>query len=148
MRKKEIVELGVIGVCLIALLPGIMNIINRAKKAKPKITANKTVVLKNVSSIGAHGGDRIIFRKLQEETINLKVRRDPFVAGPAEQVEEVSVSGLTLSAIIWDKDNPIAIINEKISKIGDKIGTNKIVEIKQDRVILNDGTKDFELKLP
>ena len=48
---------------------------------------------------------------------------------------------------MWDKEKPIAIINGEIIKVGDNVGGNIVVDIKQDRVILNDGAKDFELKL-
>lgn len=46
---------------------------------------------------------------------------------------------------MWDKEKPLAIINDAIVKIGDKVSGNIIVDIKQDKVILNDGTNDFEL---
>jgi hypothetical protein len=55
--------------------------------------------------------------------------------------------GLTINGILWDKKNPLAIINERIVKIGDKIDGNTVVGIEQDRVILNDGSKDIELLL-
>jgi len=55
--------------------------------------------------------------------------------------------GFTINGILWDKKNPLAIINERIVKIGDKIDGNTVVNIKQDRVILNDGSKDIELLL-
>jgi len=54
---------------------------------------------------------------------------------------------LTINGVLWDKKNPLAIINERIVKIGDKIDGNTVVGIEQDRVILNDGSKDIELLL-
>ena len=54
---------------------------------------------------------------------------------------------LTINGILWDKKNPLAIINEKIVKIGDKIDGNTVVDIEQDRAILNDGSKNIELLL-
>jgi hypothetical protein len=39
------------------------------------------------------------------------------------------------------------VINHKVVKKGDKAGKNTVVEIKGDRVILNDGSEDFEIKL-
>lgn len=52
---------------------------------------------------------------------------------------------LTLEGIMWSKENPEAIINDNIVKIGDQIDKNTVVDIEQDRVILNDGDNDFEL---
>lgn len=55
----------------------------------------------------------------------------------------VSSSGLT--GIIWDEKFPQALIGDAVVGIGDKVGSNTVVKIEKDRVILNDGTKDFEL---
>lgn len=55
--------------------------------------------------------------------------------------------GFHLDGIIWDNRAPLAVINGNVVGSGDKVGTNTIVEIKQDIVILNDGIKDFELNL-
>lgn len=55
--------------------------------------------------------------------------------------------GLILNGILWDNKSPMAIVNEKIVKIGDKIDGNVVVDIEQDRVILNDGSKNIELLL-
>ncbi|MDI6758204.1 MAG: hypothetical protein QMD94_00795 [Candidatus Omnitrophota bacterium] len=57
------------------------------------------------------------------------------------------VIGLRLVGIIWDKKGSLAIINNDIVKIGDKIGAVTVVDIKQDRVILNDGSRNIELIL-
>ena len=54
---------------------------------------------------------------------------------------------LTLNGIIWNAKNPRALINNAILSKGDKIGANTIVDIKQKSVVLNDGTKDFEIRL-
>jgi len=48
---------------------------------------------------------------------------------------------------MWDKEKPMAIINGEIVKIGGNVSGNTVVDIKQDRAILNDGAIDFELKL-
>lgn len=55
--------------------------------------------------------------------------------------------GLRLAGIIWDQKVPLAMINDSIVRIGDRLGSHIVVDIKPDRVILNDGSKDFELRL-
>ncbi len=52
-----------------------------------------------------------------------------------------------LSGILWDRGNPQAMINGEIVGIGAKAGLYTVVDIQQDRAILNDGTKDFEVML-
>lgn len=67
--------------------------------------------------------------------------RNPF------SLENASIVSSGLKGILWDKENPKAIINDNIVGIGDKVDANTVVDIKQDRVILNNGAQDFELKL-
>jgi len=59
----------------------------------------------------------------------------------------LATPGLTLDGIMWDAENPRAMINGSLVGIGDKIYGNKVIDIKEDRVILNDGTEDFVLRL-
>ena len=68
--------------------------------------------------------------------------RNPFI--PAGQRESF---GLSLKGIIWDEEEPFAIINEKIVRKGDEIEGKKVIEIERDKVIMNDGKSNFELKL-
>src|SRR3989338_584463 len=69
-------------------------------------------------------------------------RRSPFVP-----VSTAATSKLVLSGIAWNKDKPKAMIGDAIVMKGDEIDGNKVIDIKPDRIILNDGTKDFELKI-
>ena len=69
-------------------------------------------------------------------------KRSPFVPTGTS-----TSSSLTVSGIIWSKDKPKAMVGDAMVVKGDKVGGNTVVDIKPDRVILNDGTKDFELKL-
>ncbi|MFH1504664.1 MAG: hypothetical protein ABIH08_04695 [Candidatus Omnitrophota bacterium] len=71
-------------------------------------------------------------------------REDPF--NPVFN-EKAIVSSTGLSGIIWDEQNPKAIINGEIIGIGEEIGSNKIIKIEQNKVILSDGSSEFELKL-
>ncbi len=70
--------------------------------------------------------------------------RNPFA--PKKTSDKVVVK-LTLSGIIWDDKEPKALINDVVVGIGDKIDENTVVEIEQNRVILNDGTEDIVLTL-
>ncbi|MCX5710266.1 MAG: hypothetical protein NT088_06060, partial [Candidatus Omnitrophica bacterium] len=54
---------------------------------------------------------------------------------------------LTLSGIMWSPKNPLAVINDRIVKAGDKILGSVVIEIDKEKVILNNGSADFELKL-
>ena len=83
-------------------------------------------------------------KRLWAKSTYLSWGRDPFT------LPKVSVdisTELKLNGIMWDKDNPLTIINGKVLKRGDKIGTNTVIGIKQNRVFLSDGNREFELKL-
>ncbi len=63
---------------------------------------------------------------------------NPFILTPVK-------GGMVLQGIIWDPAGPKALINDEIVGIGDQIGTMKVLDIQNQKVILNDGTKDIEL---
>jgi len=58
-------------------------------------------------------------------------KRNPFPAGSA-----VSDINLIVEGIIWDKENPIAVINGKFVSVGDFVEGNEIVEIQKTRVLI------------
>lgn len=70
-------------------------------------------------------------------------KRNPFAAGLAGS----TATELTLNGIIWSKTKPKAMIGDAIVVKGDTVGGNRVVDIQSNKVILNDGTKDFELKI-
>jgi hypothetical protein len=83
-----------------------------------------------------------IFKK-RKKTRYPQWGRSPFL--PSEYIKKTT--SLVLNGILWDKDNPQAVINGKLVKIGSKIDSKEVIEIKKDRVILSDGIRIFELKL-
>lgn len=62
----------------------------------------------------------------------------------------IAVAGeLQLQAIFYEKEKPIAKINNKIVKIGDRIGNRIVIDILKDKVVIYDydQAKNFELML-
>lgn len=70
--------------------------------------------------------------------------RNPFVA---KETQTATSGKLILDGIAWDEKTPRAAINNRIVTIGDQVGGSTVVEILKDRVILNDGAGNFELRL-
>ncbi len=70
--------------------------------------------------------------------------RDPFMV---TQTPASSSSALALDGIVYDEKDSYVLINNQLLHIGDEVNGNRVVGIQQDRVILNDGNKDIELKL-
>lgn len=67
--------------------------------------------------------------------------RNPFVFSSGVSQD------ITLGGILWDINRPAAIISGEIVSKGDSVGRYVVVDVQQDRVILNDGQKDIDLRL-
>lgn len=83
-------------------------------------------------------------KRLGKKTTFVSWGRSPFV--PKTAVEK-GVTSFTLNGILWDETYPTAIINNDIVAVGDNIGKNTVVRIDANQVVLNDGIKDFTLRL-
>lgn len=47
--------------------------------------------------------------------------------------------GHSLAGILWDLKNPVAILDNRLIKVGDQLGPWEVVEIRKEEVILSDG---------
>ena len=72
------------------------------------------------------------------------------IAALEKQLSVSPIACHSLSGIIFNKETePVAVINNTLVKVGDLIGPQtKVVSINNDSVVVNDGTKEIELKLP
>ena len=85
----------------------------------------------------------VIFAELNAKK-NLALRLHEF----KEKMKALEASlGLILEGVILNQDNPLAVIQGNILKIGDQIGRYKLIAIENDQVLLNDGNKNIELKV-
>ncbi|MEI6631760.1 MAG: hypothetical protein WCL25_04000 [bacterium] len=146
MKTKAKIELGITSVLAVVLLFTTMNALHkiRQKNNPPAITPKTTDSFKEELTQQAAASDNI-YKKLEEEGDSLELHRDPF-SGNLLAPSKIS-SALSLNGILWDKTNPLAMINDKVVHVGSKIAGNKVVDIKEDRVILNNASGDFELRL-
>ena len=71
--------------------------------------------------------------------------RNPFV--PKGSPGKPGGPKLTVDGIMWREKNPKAIINNALVGVGDTISGSTVVDIKKDRVIFNDGTEYFEVRM-
>lgn len=78
----------------------------------------------------------------REQAKLLAWSRDPFLRGSS-----ASVTGLSLSGIIWDPSHPLAIINGVPLGIGEEIEGFRVLEILEDRVTLTDNTQTYSLRM-
>ena len=75
----------------------------------------------------------------------LKVKTSPKAEGPARAPVPVTLPNMWLSGIIWDSENPIAMIDGLDLHVGESIKEATIVEIRMDSVVLSYASKHFVL---
>ena len=147
MNKKTRTEL-IITAALIAVLlftlTGTLQKISSTKKARP--SGKQAAVSSGSVPAAGQAHDENLFNRLEEESAGTELYRDPFY-GNLISPSKASSSALSLNGILWDKTNPMAMINDEVVHVGSRIAGNRVVAIKEDRVILNNGSSDFELRL-
>jgi len=77
-------------------------------------------------------------------------KKDPFAPPKINVVEDTGadvLSVIRLEGIIWDEDSPIAVINGKVVGVSDEVNGAKIIQIKQNEVILEINGQRTPLKL-
>ncbi|HNX68513.1 MAG TPA: hypothetical protein PLL75_06865 [Candidatus Omnitrophota bacterium] len=156
MRKKEIIELGVVVVTALLLVSAtgsLVKKINAAKRVLPLPAPNVA------ASVSFQGGtvsvpslvkrkpvlDDSFFGRFNGVTDALSVERDPFVGGQIGPRDPRSM--LVLEGILWGDKIPTAVINQTFLKEGDTLNGFQVVKIQPDSVKLKDKTSEFELHL-
>jgi hypothetical protein len=135
MQNKKLIILGILSIIAIfSLTYGIVTPPRRRQEILSKPIEEKTLIKVRITPTPRQA----------QRTGYSTWGRNPFA--PKIHVEP-EVPKFTLNGILWDEKTPKAIINDTIVGIGDKINGRTIIEIREDSVILNDGTVDFELTL-
>ncbi len=141
MKKKNIIEIGVTSVLSIILLLALTDSLNKIaqKRVRPPAARQEKeqVPLKTPA--------QELLKKQEEESAKLELKRDPFTAAPIVPRQK-SPSAPRLNGILWGKASPMAIVDNIVVKIGDRVGNKVVVDIKQDKVILSDGAERIELR--
>ena len=76
----------------------------------------------------------------------LRWGRDPFLPD-TYNTKEHSMEDLVFNGIMPDKQNPYAIINNEIVKLGDKADGMTVIEINENSVVLDENGKRHTLEL-
>lgn len=135
-NKKVIIAIVLCIGAVISLIYGIA--------AGPKATRRRASISEAISPDTTVSPARGII------SANRRAAKTEFVSWDRNPFTQKKVTGpkeLTLSGVIWDEKEPKALINNAVVGIGDEIEGHTVIDIKQDSVILNDGTEDFVLKL-
>lgn len=138
MQDKKIIALIVLSLGAIASLIYGVTASPKSKYRSPASAQPQAVVAAKPQGTGNVAASERRYRRSQFKSWS----RNPFTLNQSS-----SDKGLALNGIIWNKTKPKAMIGDAMVSEGDIIDTNRVVDIQPDKVILNDGTKDFELKI-
>ncbi|OGX27841.1 MAG: hypothetical protein A2705_05085 [Omnitrophica WOR_2 bacterium RIFCSPHIGHO2_01_FULL_52_10] len=144
--EKDKIQLGITGVLIIILSVLLARAMSGKRQNQPAVVENAVSQSKVTVPEGAEGiKEESLYAKLVNETRDLEFGRDPFSKQP------VTTSGssqeLHLSGILWDDVTPTAIINDEIVAVGSRIQGGRVVDIRKDKVILEEGDYHIELIL-
>lgn len=144
-QKRKIV---VYVIFVLAIIYGVANLYPKSTDKEHKSNLDKSAQLENAQNIIAKYADPKLF-----DTLSLHTKSwgsDPF------QVLHQNISKktysrinaqLVLSGILYNKNNPVAIINKKTLRVGDKIENAKIIKINRRDVIIKENGKNITLTI-
>jgi len=140
MKEKYKIQLAVVGVLIVFLIVLIIKTFGPKSNGIQGKRGLMALIKQEGSVAPAREDNR--FTVLEAHSRELTLKRDPFFVqqGPVD-------SAPVLEGILWDDQNPTAIINGVIVEIGGKVPGHTVIDIKRDSVILHDGTKNGEFKL-
>lgn len=154
LDKKSKIEIAVtfsMVVALIIILTNSMNTVLQTKKGfePSSITpvALREIAKRDISISTRSAEIEKAYKEAEAQRAERDVPwgRDPFAARVSLKESSETIPGLRLEGIMWDKDEPCAIINGEVVRKGDKIGPNTIVGIEKSAVIVSDGAKEHRL---
>lgn len=135
MQNKKLIVLVVLGV--LAIFSLFHGIFTSSKTRRPPQARESDIQAERKVPMTEKP---ILTQRVTKRTNYSSWGRNPFTL---QETSFKAFKGLILDGIMWEKEKPLAIINNDIVKIGDNVSGNIVVDIKQDRVILNDGAKNF-----
>ena len=123
MQNKKMTVLVILGIAaVISLLYGIIT----PAKGRREISLKKLSV--SHDKAGILQKDILMTREKQRTSFDTW-GRNPFL------LHKDSLGKFALNGILWDDGNPMAIVNDEVVGVGDKIGTAVIVEITKGSII-------------
>lgn len=145
-KRIELIATAIMVFILIIAWMNSMKAIRKRSSPAPVVAAAGSVTAEPKAQMPS--GAKPAVNKTEPQDEISQWGRDPFsgkiyvTASRAQGLGDLKVEG-----IIWDKNNPMAMVNGHVLKKGDNFKGNVVVDIKENSVILNDGNRDLELKI-
>jgi len=142
-KKLEIAAAAILIIIFVLILIGSLKKTGQ-KMPVPSKAVSPALLPANIKPIAETKNEKKPDVKDEETDLG----RDPFALPEVKRGPASAVSGLNLAGITTNgAGKAIAIINENMVSVGGKIGYFTVVDITSNRVILTDGTQNYELTL-
>jgi hypothetical protein len=115
--------------------------------ALPLQAGEPKVLLVRPEKIEAMRGQKISSQPLTRDPFNWSREQISFFKNQEPREKSNSIGGLTLSGIIWDKNNPQAVVNDRLVTKGETVGDSIIKQILKDLVVFEQNGISHELWL-
>ncbi|MBL7072723.1 MAG: hypothetical protein ISS33_02955 [Candidatus Omnitrophica bacterium] len=156
MLKNEIYRIFSVAACVILLTAGCGGskkdsgksaVPSKSKAVSKDVTAKKAAA--SVAAVKAPSGDVTAKETQAKPSLSKEKygRKDPFAVNVTKKHIITESTNLNLQGIVFDTEEPNAIVNNQIVGVGGSVAGNRIVKINENSVVFNDGTEDFEIRL-
>lgn len=153
LDKKSKIELAITSAAVIILIIVLSNSIKSLLRARKKPAAAPVIeaatIREMVGSITiskrAHGKDAERREKILDD--GRAWGRDPFLPWDFMGSLDAALFDIKLEGIMWDENNPNAVINGGIYEKGDNIGNMTILKIDKQSIVVSDGNKEYTIRL-
>ena len=115
--------------------------------ALPLQAGEAQVLTVRPEKIEAVRGQKKASQPLARDPFNWSREQISFFKSQEPREKSNSIGGLTLSGIIWDKNNPQAVINDHLVTRGETVGDSVIKQILKDLVVFEQNGISHELWL-
>ena len=115
--------------------------------ALPLQAGEPQVLTVRPEKIEAMRGPKTASQPLTRDPFNWSREQISFFKNQEPREKSNSIGGLTLSGIIWDKNNPQAVVNDRLVTKGETVGDSVIKQILKDLVVFEQNGISHELWL-
>jgi len=135
---KNRIELTITGIGVVIFIFLVMNYLSRPQM-------DRRVVPKAESYVTLESGMPAVSETVSGD--DMSWGRDPFLLGSSNVQRPGNMGDMALNGIMADKENPYAIINNDVVKLGDKVNGMIVIEINEKNVVLEDNGQKHTLEL-
>lgn len=142
--NKSRVKLAITAVLIIVFILIWANTIKVIQKRRPGAKRPDVSAPVSVVAPAPKAAEVPLVQLIDEEDDGLEWVRCPFCG---KLYIDSGGGVVSLSGILWDENDPKAVMNDEIVGVGDKVSKYTVISIDRNTVIISDGAKDIKILL-